>query len=92
MKDRFWVNTWIFLLVVTALASLMMGGLFLMNNEAQNSDEASVEEKEAIDGITYELWKEARVLIPTSLLILITTALVYIKFGDKLFPEQEDKN
>ena len=76
--DRFWINTWIFFAVVTVLASLMMGELFLLDNAAQNSDEASIEEKEAIHGIIEELWKEFRFLVPMALVILFATAISYI--------------
>ncbi len=79
--DKFWINAWMFMVVVTVLSSLMMGGFLLLNNSAQNSDEASIKEKEAISGITYELWEEFKVLVPIILFVLLISAWVYIKFG-----------
>lgn len=83
MRDRFWINAWLFFATVTVLLSLMMGGLFLLNNAAQDSDEASVEEKEAIHAVTYELWNEAKVLVPASFFILLISAWIYIKFASR---------
>ncbi len=80
--DKFWINMWIFFLIVTVLTCFMMAGLFGLNNAAQNSEEASIEEKEAIKGITYALWDDAKVLVPTGLFILLVTLIIYRKYGN----------
>lgn len=82
-EDRFWINTWMFFVIIVVLACFIMGVLFVMNNAIQNSDEATIEEIMAVEGITYELWNEFKILIPTMIIILIISAWVYIKFSKR---------
>ena len=81
--DKFYKNLWTFFLVVTVFACFFMAVLFVLNNSALKSDEIRIEEREAISGITYELWDSFKISVLIMVFMLLISYLIYIKFANQ---------
>ena len=84
IKDKFYRNLWVFFLLAVIISCFLMDGLFILNNNAQNSDKISLEEREAIEGITYHFWNEFKILIPTMIFLLLISYWISSHFAKGL--------